>query len=401
MGKSGSHQNVVIVGAYGCGNTGDDAILAGLLRLFQTSGWQISVLSDAKPRLYRCDRLHLIRQQLNRGFSWSVLMSFDIRGIFWAIRNARIMVIGGGALLLDLRPYNLPYFFMLQTWAKFWKVRVIYFGIGAGPIQSGFGKWLTRRFLPLADHISVRDRRGREWLCDAGIKNVHVTADPAFLLSPEDVPVNELKDIIEQERLPRQFIAVTACGWFKSDDFWHQKALDQTNSEQRMAKIFDWIIEKSGKPVVFFPTVTPYDRTLSEHIKERMEHRLSFQCLHGDHPVEILMGLLGRAEWLIGMRLHSMILATIMQVPFFGIVYDPKVQYFMDSVGNPHYIRLEDMGNPSVFRKIEVFMAGSGRLRSHLRMYPHQAKESLLKDFNTISKTLHIGSRASGGRYAG
>ena len=121
-----------------------------------------------------------------------------------------------------------------------------------GPIRTKIGKWLCRLFLSHVVRISVRDENGKSELMRVGIKqNVFVTADPAFMLTPQDVPEN-IQEITKRENLPDEFIAVNICGWFKSEDFWHKEDIDLSQPIQRTAEIFDWIIEKTGKSLVFF-----------------------------------------------------------------------------------------------------------------------------------------------------
>ena len=384
---SGRKQKIVIAGAYGCGNAGDDAILAGLLRMFDPELWDITVQAADPPRIQGIEKVRLVRQQLNLGLSLKVLKAFDFIGILSAIRQTDLLIVGGGALLHDLRFYNLPYFFGLQFWAGLWHASTVYFNIGAGPIRSGFGKWLCRRFLSRAAHISVRDENGKTELVNAGIRGpVHVSADPAFMLSPEDVP-DEIAHVVRQEQLPESFIAVTLCGWFKSEDFWQRDALDLSRSVARTAEILDWIIERTAKPLVFIPTVIPYDRDLAARISGSMKHKDRFQWLQKDHSVEMLMGILGKADWLFGMRLHSMILSEIMQTPFFAVVYDQKVTCFMDMIENPHRVQLEDLNKETVFKALDRFVTAQSGPPAERQHHAMRMKQKLQDNFQQLLST--------------
>jgi len=389
-------KKVVIAGAYGCGNIGDDAILAGLLRLFDPRLWEVTVLAAGIPNILAFNHVRIVRQRLNLGLSWSVFRAFHISGILSVIRQADILVIGGGALLHDIRFYNLPYFFTLHSWAKFWKTRVVYLDIGAGPIRTTFGKWLCRCFLSRADYISVRDKNGKEELIRAGVKrDVFVTADPAFLLTPADVPDN-IQEIAINESLPDTYIAVTVCGWFKSEDFWNQSDIDLSRPIQRTAEILDWIVEKTGKPLVFIPTVVPYDRELAKQIREKMIYHDHLQWLQKDYPVEILLGLFGKAEWLFGMRLHSMILSTIMGVPFFAVVYDQKVTHFMEAQNNPHRILLNEIYREIIFKKLESFIKAAPKIADRLNTCSAQFRQGLRNRDQQIRTFLSIQSSEKG-----
>jgi len=43
-----------------------------------------------------------------------------------------------------------------------------------------------------------------------------------------------------------------------------------------------------------------------------------------------LISIISTAELVIGMRLHSLIYASVARIPVIGIVYDPKVRYFIE-----------------------------------------------------------------------
>ena len=48
-----------------------------------------------------------------------------------------------------------------------------------------------------------------------------------------------------------------------------------------------------------------------------------------------LMGITGRASFILCMRLHTLIFAAHMGVPTLGIVYDPKVREYLGMLGMP------------------------------------------------------------------
>jgi len=45
--------------------------------------------------------------------------------------------------------------------------------------------------------------------------------------------------------------------------------------------------------------------------------------------------LISRMDMLLGMRLHSLVFSAVAAVPMVGLVYDPKIQGFLDYIGQP------------------------------------------------------------------
>jgi len=61
------------------------------------------------------------------------------------------------------------------------------------------------------------------------------------------------------------------------------------------------------------------------------------------HPVVILdesyttnelLAMIGQLDVLIGIRLHALIFAAVMNVPVVGVSYDPKIERFLQSLGD-------------------------------------------------------------------
>ena len=56
------------------------------------------------------------------------------------------------------------------------------------------------------------------------------------------------------------------------------------------------------------------------------------------------MGALGAMDLVVAMRLHALILAAAMSTPVVGIIYDPKVRAFLESIDQPDVgLEMDDM----------------------------------------------------------
>ena len=71
--KKTSQKKMFVIGAYGCGNRGDDAILQGICELF--SGWDICVTNGSYSDVSQYLPVQTVPCRLNEGFTLSVLMS--------------------------------------------------------------------------------------------------------------------------------------------------------------------------------------------------------------------------------------------------------------------------------------------------------------------------------------
>ena len=51
-------------------------------------------------------------------------------------------------------------------------------------------------------------------------------------------------------------------------------------------------------------------------------------------PAQIL-GVVGRVDAMVSMRLHTLIFAAVKNVPMVGIIYDPKIEYYLKELNMP------------------------------------------------------------------
>ena len=47
------------------------------------------------------------------------------------------------------------------------------------------------------------------------------------------------------------------------------------------------------------------------------------------------MGIISQADFILSMRLHTLIFAARQRVPLIGFVYDPKIEYYLEKLDMP------------------------------------------------------------------
>lgn len=363
-----------IIGSYGCGNCGDDAILAGIIKKIRQNNEmdEITVFASDTEYIERTFSVKTVRQALNQGFRLSLIFKFSFLELFKTIKKSDVIVVGGGSLMHDLRVYNMPFYYMIVKFAKMQNKKVILHGIGVTIMRTKLGKFFYKSILKNADSISIRDNEGAKEKFGYDNK-IRVTCDPAFNLEKTDaISEAEFMKIDEFNMLPERYIGVTVSGWFKSENFWKYNKKKSTINEDyyinTYVNIIDYIIEKYKKDVVFITTVMPHDQNMGHKIKQRSKNLSNIYVLSNLYTPFQLLKVLSKADFIFAMRFHSIILSTIMNVPYCVIGYDKKVTNFMREQGLDDFLlELNDLNTDRAIMLIEKIINNNTEIKNKLK----------------------------------
>lgn len=301
---------IVISGYYGFRNAGDEAILLSMLNSIKT------LLPDAQ-----CVVLSGNPADTEMKFDVPSVHRFNLWGIVLELRHCHLFVSGGGSLLQDVTSSrSLVYYLFLMLLAHWLGKPVMLYAQGVGPIHSSFLRKLTGWVLRKVDFITVRDRESAEFLQSLGVQRsrIKLTADVVFLL--ERMSLDDGKVLLNRygAGMATGLVGVAVRSW-EGDKYFGAlvDALDQ--------------IADQGKQLLLIPFQYPGDMACARKLQRALRHPskiLGQACDTGE-----MLSLIGNLDSLIGMRLHSLIFAAVMGVPFVALDYDPKVQGFVKSVG--------------------------------------------------------------------
>ncbi|MEI8230307.1 MAG: polysaccharide pyruvyl transferase family protein [Candidatus Peregrinibacteria bacterium] len=168
----------LLVGNYGTGNLGDEALREYFLTQFADVQWRVIAahpLGKELPRLPMGIRSFL-------GLRW-------LKTVF-AIRSAENLVFGGGTLFTDIESVRACLLWGFHALiARVWRTPYHLAFQGIGPFRTRAGERITRSVVRHAASISVRDydslARVQSWLKN---NKVVQTFDPVFALLLEEKP---------------------------------------------------------------------------------------------------------------------------------------------------------------------------------------------------------------------
>lgn len=338
--------NVVMSGYYGFSNAGDDAILQSIHQsiLEASDDVEVTVLSndpEETQRIYGMKALHRFKL-------WSVL---------GALRRCDALLSGGGSLLQDrTSTRSILYYLSVIRAAELMGKPVMLYANGIGPVEKSGNRSKVKKAVERAALVTLRDHSSAQELRDMGVKreDLHVTADPVFQLNPaSETRSLELLKLAGLKECA-QFVAVSVRDWPDTERF-----------TRELAVMCDHLRQRYGLEVLFLLMQPHKDRQATQQVRQAMQEP-SYILEENCSPDE-LMGVLGRAKLCLAMRLHTLIFAARVAVPVLGLVYDPKVESYLQELDMPSAGHVSTFDSKYAIAQADALMADYSSYHQRLK----------------------------------
>jgi len=346
---------IVVSGYYGSKNGGDEAMLSAMLEVLREE------VSDLSVTVISLNPEYTKRRHNVDAVPW-----LDIWTIIKKIRAADLLISGGGSLLQNVTSgRSLYYYLTIIFFALALGRRVMLYAQGIGPIRGVLAHKLTNLILNRVDLITVRDRGSLEELSRLKITRpkIYCTADPVLAIKSVSLDVG--RKILSRyvKTGGSKLIGVAIRHW-----------LDWEKFQRELAEALDRLNDLDDVKIIFIPMKFPEDIKAAQSIAALMKSPPT--VLDEEFTTQEILSLVGCMEVLIGVRLHALIFAGVMNVPMLGISYDPKIERFLDSVGE------EPLGNLSDVTADKIFDATLKKLSEH----KGTCNDSLLKELGELAR---------------
>ena len=336
-----ARDGVVICGAYGRGNAGDDAILEAILQEMRSIDPDIPVTVLSKDP--QSTRLTYRVQSVTRT---------NFPAWYKAMRHAKLYINGGGSLIQDVTSRRSLWFYLHNIRAaKQAGCKVQMYGCGIGPVTRESHRKLAARVLNQSvDVITLREPDSLEELRAMGVTKPEttLTADPALTLRRA---VDDATDsVLLRAGIPAhgKYICFALRKW---------------RGFEEKAPLFG----KAAKYAYETYGLTPVFVAVEKH-QDPAAGRLAAQGLDIPHyflddagTAGTIIGALSRMEVVVSMRLHALIFAAGQGIPLAGVVYDPKVSAFLRYIGQDLFTGLEDLTEEALRSMVDQAVARTNR----------------------------------------
>ncbi len=349
----------MISGYYGFGNIGDEAILTSIVDSLRSANPNIIFVVLSSDPSFTSRQLNV--KSINR---------LNLAMIIKELITTDLFISGGGGLMQDVTGLaSVSYYSGLIKLAQMLNVNTMIYAQGLGPLNKPFNINIVKKVFAKVDAIAVRDYFSQDDLLKMGLnKNkIQVTADPALLL--ESVDKKSINNILMAEGIDPSIpiIGIAIRPW----NSWYERQLKSFTS------VVYQLAKKYNLQILLIPFQQSSDLWISREaevcFKARPESDVQINVLQRACTPKEMMGLIGAMHIVIGMRLHSLIMAATNNVPSVGIAYDPKVKHFCTLAGFPYINSVVDLQNvENTLSVIESVIANIDDNREILRKnIPH------------------------------
>lgn len=311
--------HVLLVGGYGTGNLGDEAILCGLLSALPPTVSTLTVVSHdpaATVRDHATDPPDGVALRAISPTPWRLLTH---------LRTVDAVVVGGGGIFSRyMGPYaaKLPLFALL----------VSALGIPLHWTAIGVYDSTPRRVVPLlrlafarSDSVTVRDAASLDTLTRWGVSTARLVDDPATWLSAAaDHGETILADAGIDPTRPVLAIAARRVADPDANDRLFDAYCDVATAYR-----------ERGWQVVYLPFCR--HPTAAVERDQRVCVALAARCggtVLTPSTAPDLLDVVAACDALVATRLHAMLFAHVAETPFVAVAYATKVQSLLDELGH-------------------------------------------------------------------
>ncbi|MDQ6941650.1 MAG: polysaccharide pyruvyl transferase CsaB [Candidatus Eremiobacteraeota bacterium] len=362
--RSSTDIRFLLSGYYGFGNLGDEALLQVIVERLRAR-WPacaVDVLSGDPAATARA-------------YGVEATPRMDLARVRNAIDAADVVLSGGGGLLQNVTSLKslLYYSGVIRSAIRAGKPTMV-FAQSIGPLDF-WGRAMVRNFCKGIEAATVRDERSRTLLRSLlpGVP-VERTADPVFLFEPGGAPLDLAAEGLAGDDAP--LVIVSVRKWQGAD-----------KTSQAMANAVDHLAARYGARVAFLPLGGPSDAEVATTIIRRCG---STPVLLPDYPLGQAAQVIGRASLVIGMRLHALIIAARLGVPFLALPYDPKVTALLEDLrypAGPLFVPGQPLpAGDEISRRLDDAWSRRGELAAHLESVRPEIEQLAERNFDVLDE---------------
>jgi polysaccharide pyruvyl transferase WcaK-like protein len=274
---------------------------------------------------------------------------------YFVLRRIDILIVPGTGLLTDAfglfvgwGPFNL---FRWSLIAKLCGCKLVFVGVGAGPIDGALGRFLVKSVLSLADFRFYRDNSTKQYLTDIGFctTNDKVYPDLVFSFPQAAVPRQNSK----KNRRPVVGLGLMA---YPTKYIAGQNIETQQANLEDLALFVKWLLVNDYNvrlligDRVDLDVIQDFRVVLTDRLSGFDDDRIIYEPISS---VEGLLSQIAATDIVVATRFHNVLLSLLCDKPVIAISFHHKCESLMSDMGLSAYCL--DIGELNAERLIEKF----------------------------------------------
>ena len=340
--------DVMISGYYGSKNSGDEAVLRSI----------VESLRQERPNI----KITVLSRRPEE-----TKLSNNVKSIYWlnvfsilsTMKNTELLISGGGNLMQDeTSTRTLLYYLSIIKCARLTGAKVMLYANGIGPLNKEKNRQRVKDQLNQISLLTIREEKSLEELKIIGITKPHIeiTADAAFTL--EIAP-----NIQREESLNGKYFIISIRSW---------KHLD-SEFEEKIARFADYVKERYKLEPVCIAMQPQYDLDISKRVSAKIKSGAT--VLIKRYSVDEMLNIVQNSEFVLGMRLHTLIYAAKAGVPVIALGYGPKVEGIMDYMKQDFMTSVENVQYENIISYVDTIMENKDEISKKLKEQSKILKE--------------------------
>jgi polysaccharide pyruvyl transferase WcaK-like protein len=300
-----------------------------------------------------------------------------------------LIVSGGGQLDDDFHgawyePYILFFWGIL---ARLHHVKFAIVSVGVGNIASKLSRFFIKVGLSVACYRSYRDNISKQYLEDVlRFKN----SDSIYPDLAHSLQLQEFSKLIIQDE--PQVVAVNPLHfvpgyWSGLEDAAYDEYLN------KLAEFIDWLAQNNYK-IIMFSSCIGEDTSVTKLVKDVLQH--SGKSIPDDQivdaailTVEDLILQLSNVSIVVASRLHSVLLATLLNKPIIALAYHFKLDMVMQEMGQSEYcLRIDHFSVEELKEKFISLEKNRETIKAQLGQETQRCQLALDQQYQYLFKQL-------------
>lgn len=319
-------------------------------------------------------------------FVQNILRKFEILRSYL---DADIILDSGGVAFIDGRGFPLlVYNTALAITPALLGKPVVKLAQALGPFKECTNRTLAKLTLGQMGFVVARGRITGEHLAELGLNNYEVCADTAFTMPLSNESCAHADSILEKTGVFSHGTRVIGISpSVVVDDYCRAKNIDYAST---LARFIDHFVAKGFSVVILPHSVRPdsqkrmnNDVIIGREIMPKLSHPERVAHIEQELAADVLRHIIGRMDFYVASRFHSMVSALSMKVPTLLIGWSHKYQEVMEMFDMAEWaMGYEQVSERALIEKFEQLMLRESEIRQKFESHLESVRASSLRNFD-------------------